>query len=86
MSVYKLFLFVFTDDVRMRLINKSFVLENTQFNSHPAIIHGNGLAKLSLNSYTNYIPNQWSPESGCSKCKDSNIDLSMVKVTINYLY
>lgn len=67
----------------MRLINKSYVLENIKFNSHPAILHGNGLAKLSLNSYTNYIPNQWSPDSGCTKCKDNTIDLSMLKVLLS---
>lgn len=64
----------------MKLVNKSYVLENINFNTQPAILHGNGLSKMTFNSYTNYIPNKWSPESGCITCYDNNLDLSTLKV------
>lgn len=72
-----------TDDIRLRLVNKTYVLENIHFNSHPSVVHGNGISKMSLNSYTNYIPNKWSPENGCSICFDNTLDLSTLKVYIN---
>lgn len=82
----KQILHAFTDDVRLRLVNKSYVLENIRFNSHPAIVHGNGLSKLTLNSYTNYIPNKWSPELGCNTCYDNILDLSTLKVLLLIKY
>ncbi|XP_050425318.1 procollagen-lysine,2-oxoglutarate 5-dioxygenase isoform X2 [Adelges cooleyi] len=69
-------LYAVEDDVRLRLVNKSYVLENVRFNTHPALVHGNGVSKMTLNSYANYIPNKWSPEIGCDFCKDGNLDLS----------
>lgn len=85
---FKLILFVFTDDIKLKLVNKSYVLENINFNTQPAVIHGNGLSKITFNSYTNYIPNKWSPESGCITCSDNNLDLSTLKVLshITFLY
>lgn len=84
----KLILLLITDDIKLKLVNKSYVLENVNFNTQPAVIHGNGLSKITFNSYTNYIPNKWSPESGCNTCYDNNLDLSMLKVlsTINLSY
>ncbi|KAL4090405.1 hypothetical protein QTP88_025251 [Uroleucon formosanum] len=67
------------DDIKLKLVNKSYVLENINFNTQPAILHGNGLSKMTFNSYTNYIPNKWSPESGCNTCYDNNLDLSTLK-------
>lgn len=55
-------------------------MENIIFNTHPAILHGNGLSKLTLNSFTNYIPNKWSLENGCTTCHDNTIDLSTFEV------
>ncbi|VVC41556.1 Hypothetical protein CINCED_3A018714 [Cinara cedri] len=72
-------LYLAEDDVRLRLVNKSYILENIHFNTHPAVVHGNGLSKLTLNSYTNYIPNKWSPEIGCNTCQDNTINLSAYK-------
>lgn len=72
----------FTDDVRLRLVNKSYELENIRFNTHPVVVHGNGLSKLTLNSYTNYIPNKWSHENGCISCYDNTIDFSILKVLL----
>lgn len=71
---------MFTDDVRLKLVNKTYEVENIHFNSQPVIVHGNGLSKLTLNSYTNYIPNKWSPESGCTTCYDNTLDLSVLRV------
>jgi len=65
--------------MKLKLVNNSYVLENIHFNSYPAVIHGNGLSKLTLNSYTNYIPNKWS-ESGCNTCNNNNQDLSTLEV------
>ncbi|XP_050525944.1 procollagen-lysine,2-oxoglutarate 5-dioxygenase isoform X2 [Daktulosphaira vitifoliae] len=73
-------LYAVEDDVKLRVINMSYVLENIRFNSHPAIVHGNGLSKNVLNSFTNYIPNMWSPEIGCNSCQDNNLDLSILNV------
>jgi len=81
-------IFLITDDIKLKLVNKSYVLENINFNTQPAVMHGNGLSKITFNSYTNYIPNKWSPESGCNTCYDNNIDLSTLKVLshIAFLY
>lgn len=67
-------------------MNNSYVLENIHFNSHPAVVHGNGLSKLTLNSYTNYIPNKWSSENGCNTCYNNILDLSTVKVLVFILF
>lgn len=72
-------LYLAEDDIRLRLVNKSYILENIRFNTHPALVHGNGLSKLTLNSYTNYVPNKWSHESGCVSCYDNTIDFSILK-------
>jgi len=79
-NLSKCILLVITDDIKLKLVNKSYVLENINFNTQPAVVHGNGLSKITFNSYTNYIPNKWSPEIGCSTCYDNNLDLSTLKV------
>lgn len=79
-NLFRKCLLIFTDDVRLRLVNKSYILENIHFNTHPVIVHGNGLSKLTLNSYTNYIPNKWSPENGCNTCFVNTVDLSTLEV------
>ncbi|CAD6240490.1 GSCOCG00008814001-RA-CDS [Cotesia congregata] len=40
------------------------------------IIHGNGPAKLVLNSLGNYLAKAWNPEEGCLNCWDNTIELS----------
>ncbi|KAF8363469.1 let-268 [Pristionchus pacificus] len=41
---------------------------NTPYNTHPVLIHGNGISKLYLNYLSNYV-GEWSREKGCLRCE-----------------
>ncbi|KAI6239005.1 Oxoglutarate iron-dependent oxygenase domain containing protein [Aphelenchoides fujianensis] len=42
---------------------------NTLYNTHPAVIHGNGPSKLQLNSFANYVGGRFNMLEGCAKCE-----------------
>lgn len=42
---------------------------NTPYNTHPALIHGNGDSKLYLNYLSNYV-GEWTAEKGCARCEE----------------
>lgn len=44
--------------------------------TEPAILHGNGPSKITLNYLSNYIPNVWNSVDGCIKCKQNHINLN----------
>jgi len=68
-----------TGELEMRFVEGASVLINTQYNTYPLILHGNGPTKAILNSYGNYLPKNWNEESGCADCWDNMISLSDVK-------
>lgn len=50
-------------------------MKNIVTRTEPAILHGNGLSKITLNYLGNYVPNTWNYEDGCIKCKNGQLDL-----------
>ncbi|VDN25420.1 unnamed protein product, partial [Cylicostephanus goldi] len=51
---------------------------NAAYNTHPAILHGNGPSKNHLNYLANYMPDRWSSKKGCAYCgKKPRLDLSI---------
>ncbi|KAI6180511.1 Procollagen-lysine 5-dioxygenase [Aphelenchoides besseyi] len=49
-------------------IDGSAKVFNSLYNTHPVVIHGNGPSKLQLNSFGNYIANQFNMITGCQHC------------------
>ncbi|VDK56618.1 unnamed protein product [Cylicostephanus goldi] len=48
------------------------------FNTHPALLHGNGPSKNHLNYLANYVPGRYSAVTGCTFCgKKHKLDLSV---------
>ena len=41
---------------------------NHDYNTHPAIIHGNGPSKITLNYLENYIAGAYNKDQGCIRC------------------
>ncbi|CAI4231375.1 unnamed protein product [Auanema sp. JU1783] len=66
------------DDVELQFDDNGDALAyNAAYNTHPAIIHGNGPSKKYLNYLTNYLAKRWSSATGCFNCGDkSRLDLS----------
>ncbi|ENN77266.1 hypothetical protein YQE_06094, partial [Dendroctonus ponderosae] len=59
---------------------EKFYLKNSETNTEPLIIHGNGLSKLNLNYLSNYLPDGvWNSVDGCVACKSGQISLDAVK-------
>ncbi|XP_053565984.1 procollagen-lysine,2-oxoglutarate 5-dioxygenase 2 isoform X2 [Bombina bombina] len=74
------------DEVVLTFDNGKARVKNSQYDTLPLLIHGNGPTKVQLNYFGNYIPNVWTPETGCGTCDLNMIDLSAVndypKVTV----
>ncbi|KAM4772006.1 procollagen-lysine,2-oxoglutarate 5-dioxygenase 2 isoform 2-T2 [Rhinophrynus dorsalis] len=74
------------DEVVLTFENGKARAENSQYETFPVLIHGNGPTKIQLNYFGNYIPNMWTPDTGCGTCNVDMIDLSTLtdypKVTI----
>ncbi|KAM4605913.1 procollagen-lysine,2-oxoglutarate 5-dioxygenase 2 isoform 2-T2 [Polymixia lowei] len=60
-------------------------VRNTVYDSLPAVVHGNGNAKIYLNYLANYVPNAWNYERGCSNCDENMVDLSQLQEYPNVL-
>ncbi|KJH50211.1 hypothetical protein DICVIV_03650 [Dictyocaulus viviparus] len=57
------------DDVELQFDDDGNALAyNAAYNTHPAIIHGNGPSKRHLNYLANYIAGRWSSTTGCAIC------------------
>ncbi|XP_066455453.1 procollagen-lysine,2-oxoglutarate 5-dioxygenase 2 isoform X2 [Eleutherodactylus coqui] len=67
------------DEVVLHLENGKARAQNTQYDTLPVLIHGNGPTKIQLNYFGNYIPNIWTPETGCGTCDMDTIDLSALE-------
>ncbi|CAL8072484.1 unnamed protein product [Orchesella dallaii] len=65
-----------TAELEMQFVNGAATLLNTQQNTHPLVLHGNGPTKHILNSYGNYLANNWNEESGCASCWEDMISLT----------
>ncbi|KAM8952712.1 procollagen-lysine,2-oxoglutarate 5-dioxygenase 2 [Pelodytes ibericus] len=74
------------DEVALDFEHGKARARNTQYETLPVLLHGNGPTKIQLNYFGNYIPNFWTPETGCGTCNIDTIDLSAMidfpKVTI----
>ncbi|KAE8604275.1 hypothetical protein XENTR_v10014651 [Xenopus tropicalis] len=74
------------DEVILAFEDGKARVKNSQYDSLPVLIHGNGPTKLQLNYFGNYIPNVWAPETGCGTCDLDTTDLSTAnaypKVTV----
>ncbi|KAG8445321.1 hypothetical protein GDO86_010202 [Hymenochirus boettgeri] len=68
------------DEVVLHFENGKPRARNSQYETLPALIHGNGPTKLQLNYFGNYIPNIWNPDTGCGTCDSDMISLSTVSV------
>ncbi|XP_063772039.1 procollagen-lysine,2-oxoglutarate 5-dioxygenase 2 isoform X2 [Pseudophryne corroboree] len=64
------------DEVVLHFENGKARAKNSQYDTLPILVHGNGPTKLQLNYFGNYIPNIWTPETGCGTCDLDTIDLS----------
>ncbi|EPB70315.1 hypothetical protein ANCCEY_10594 [Ancylostoma ceylanicum] len=75
-----------TDDVELQFDDNGDALAyNAAYNTHPAILHGNGPSKKHLNYLANYVSGQWSSISGCSFCgKKPRIDITVMDFLTEY--
>ncbi|XP_069831497.1 procollagen-lysine,2-oxoglutarate 5-dioxygenase 2 isoform X2 [Dendropsophus ebraccatus] len=67
------------DEVVLHFENGRARAQNTQYDTLPVLVHGNGPTKVQLNYFGNYIPNIWTPETGCGTCDLDTIDLSSLE-------
>ncbi|XP_071999185.1 procollagen-lysine,2-oxoglutarate 5-dioxygenase 2 isoform X2 [Engystomops pustulosus] len=67
------------DEVVLHFENGRARAQNTQYETLPVLVHGNGPTKIQLNYFGNYIPNIWTPETGCGTCDVDTIDLSTLE-------
>ncbi|KAJ1352963.1 hypothetical protein KIN20_009482 [Parelaphostrongylus tenuis] len=65
------------DDVELQFDDEGNALAyNAAYNTHPAILHGNGPSKRHLNYLANYVSKSWSSKSGCAIC-EMKVNLDM---------
>lgn len=64
------------DKVKLRFTDNYAYLHNTEFDTIPMIVHGNGHSKIVLNALGNYLAKAWNSEEGCLNCWDTTIELS----------
>lgn len=50
-------------------------VQNTYYMTYPCVLHGNGPSKITLNQYSNYVPNGWNSETGCASCKEDLLEV-----------
>lgn len=65
------------NDVKLKvdLDTNQGVLQNVDFMTTPAIIHGNGLSKVDLNAYANYLAKTFNGQ--CLLCQENLLDLDV---------
>ncbi|XP_077998009.1 procollagen-lysine,2-oxoglutarate 5-dioxygenase 1-like [Glandiceps talaboti] len=69
-----------TDNVKLMFEGKNSMLHNKKYKTVPAVVHGNGAAKVYLDHLGNYLANSWTPESGCLSCQEDLINLKDTKL------
>lgn len=70
------------DDVKLdvNLESNNGTLKNIHFQTQPNIIHGNGLSKIELNSFANYLAKTFNRK--CLICEENRLELNVC--IINY--
>jgi procollagen-lysine,2-oxoglutarate 5-dioxygenase len=68
-------------DFELRFSGSEPRLFNTQFETRPLLIHGNGPSKRHLNHLGNYIPKAWNEVDQCTACWEDNLDLDKMPET-----
>uniref|UniRef100_T1IVE2 Fe2OG dioxygenase domain-containing protein n=1 Tax=Strigamia maritima TaxID=126957 RepID=T1IVE2_STRMM len=66
-------------DVELRFRNNEAYLSNTAYATNPAVVHGNGPSKVTLNNLGNYLAKSWEQEAGCPSCQDNLVNLENIK-------
>ncbi|CAF1049888.1 unnamed protein product [Didymodactylos carnosus] len=64
------------EEIKLEVNGDEVYIHNTRTDSIPAIIHGNGPSKRSLNYLSNYLARVWSPTLGCLQCKENLLDVT----------
>ena len=62
------------EDVELKFREDDTVLLNKLYQTYPAMVHGNGAAKIHLNSFGNYLAKSWVKEKGCLTCEENTMD------------
>ncbi|KAK6013674.1 hypothetical protein OSTOST_21007, partial [Ostertagia ostertagi] len=75
------------DDVELQFDDDGNALAyNAAYNTHPAILHGNGPSKRHLNYLANYVANRWSATKGCTICaKKPKLELAVESSSLAHL-
>ncbi|XP_020670889.3 procollagen-lysine,2-oxoglutarate 5-dioxygenase 2 isoform X1 [Pogona vitticeps] len=69
------------DEVHLKFEEGRARVRNSMYDTLPVTLHGNGPTKLTLNYFGNYIPNGWTPETGCGTCDQDLLDLATLSET-----
>ncbi len=48
-------------------------VQNTMYNTKPAMLHGNGPSKRTLNTLANYVPKAWNTDDQCTACWEETV-------------
>uniref|UniRef100_A0AAQ4QY68 Procollagen-lysine, 2-oxoglutarate 5-dioxygenase 2 n=1 Tax=Gasterosteus aculeatus aculeatus TaxID=481459 RepID=A0AAQ4QY68_GASAC len=73
------------DEVLLKFGTGIVRVRNTVYDTLPVVVHGNGNTKMYLNYLSNYVPDTWNYEHGCTHCDDDVLDLSQLKEYPNVL-
>lgn len=67
------------DEVVLKFEDGRVRARNVLYDTLPVIVHGNGPTKLQINYLSNYIPNAWTFEGGCTVCHENLLSLTALK-------
>ena len=63
-----------SDDVELEHRENDTVLLNKLYQTYPAMVHGNGAAKIHLNNFGSYLAKSWVKDKGCLACEEDTLD------------
>ena len=61
------------EDVELEFRENDTVLLNKLYQTYPAVVHGNGAAKIDANNLGSYLAKSWVKQVGCLACKENEI-------------
>ena len=61
------------EDVELEFRENDTVLLNKLYQTYPAVVHGNGAAKIHINNLGDYLAKSWVKQSGCLACDETEI-------------
>uniref|UniRef100_A0AAQ4PCN4 Procollagen-lysine, 2-oxoglutarate 5-dioxygenase 2 n=1 Tax=Gasterosteus aculeatus aculeatus TaxID=481459 RepID=A0AAQ4PCN4_GASAC len=70
------------DEVLLKFGTGIVRVRNTVYDTLPVVVHGNGNTKMYLNYLSNYVPDTWNYEHGCTHCDDDEYPNVLVGVFI----